>query len=840
MRLKHLTEQKLKKINGLSVMSLDQFVDDEQDKKLDEFAPGGAGIPPRGPKTPGKDPWDGNDGPGDDPYSRPEPEYYSRSIDFFGKFEADHFDKEDFNEKTGVFKGYWDYDGKLKQIAYFKFDDPRQASKNFDDSPGMGWYYEPVDENIDEGTYIDPNKDAYMAKVNEFKKLNSTLEQKMKGMFVPIPASRHLYHGTGPFMVAVNSDRVTALAKIKGVHVPFYISTGEGGKLTVPTGKWYPFFGLSSDSGWFNKGSEEDILDFYGSSTLKNIADWLNTNVGNLLALEKEKGPLFLPVFDKINATKAVNQDLSPPPARPSRKDSWGKPLPNGEEIFNKLNKQFEENVNNTLIKIGSKPYYDNKKDSEAPSAPATPTTPATPAGTAGKDVTGSLVLSYNGKPVTTFNISAPFGREHVKKLGDDSKFWTHDQFKLEKNNKDNTWTLIPNPSVPNKTMIDGRAVTSPTKLKPGMVIAVGNPEKKIEKLPLTVSSEGVTEAGFGLGSKFRKFGDDEMQDYLGRVKDKEKLKTDKYKMPFVHGSNIEIKNEEGKKYDTDKLKAAIMQRPTKLLKQNEKMEHSDGSTSIFFNVGLPALKGLAVNEETGDFVIVDTCPGAGACQTYCYAMKGGYVQWKASSMAQTRVLNFLLNDPEGFKKMMEHELGQAERKYGNKGTKVVVRWHDAGDFFSSEYLDVAYSIAQNFPDIDFYAYTKMGGVANASRPANFKMNFSQGAKRGEEKQINFHKTKHSKVVPRDMFYDLIAREGSTLQKDSKGRMQFRGPGELDEFKDRLADKYKLDKKSIITYDRMMATKDDGNQRWNVIVMPGDGDDSANRNDVLGTYLLFH
>jgi len=368
----------------------------------------------------------------------------------------------------------------------------------------------------------------------------------------------------------------------------------------------------------------------------------------------------------------------------------------------------------------------------------------------------------------------------------------------------------------------------------------IGMKEKNGKKVPNCVPKESVAEAGFGLGANYRKFGDQEMQDYLGRVKDKEKLKTDKYKMPFVHGSNIEIKNEGGQKYDTDKLKAAIMQRPKQLLKQNEKMEHSDGSTSIFFNVGLPALKGLAVNEETGEFVIVDTCPGAGACQTYCYAMKGGYIQWKASSMAQTRVLNFLLNDPEGFKKMMKHELGQAERKYGKKGTKVVVRWHDAGDFFSNEYLDVAYSIAEDFPDIDFYAYTKMGGVANAQRPANFKMNFSQGAKRGEEKKVEFHKTKHSRVVPRDLFYDLIAREGSTLIKDAKGRTQFRGPGELDEFKDRLAKTYKLDKNSIITYDKMMSIKDDGNQRWNVIVMPGDGDDSANRADVLGTYLLFH
>jgi hypothetical protein len=91
------------------------------------------------------------------------------------------------------------------------------------------------------------------------------------------------------------------------------------------------------------------------------------------------------------------------------------------------------------------------------------------------------------------------------------------------------------------------------------------------------------------------------------------------------------------------------MTRPAKILKQNEKMQHSDGTSSIFYNIGLPALKGLAVDEDTGEFVVIDTYPGAGVCKTYCYAMKGGYVQWKATSMSQSRMLNFLYNDPEGY-----------------------------------------------------------------------------------------------------------------------------------------------------------------------------------------------
>jgi hypothetical protein len=203
------------------------------------------------------------------------------------------------------------------------------------------------------------------------------------------------------------------------------------------------------------------------------------------------------------------------------------------------------------------------------------------------------------------------------------------------------------------------------------------------------------------LGATTRILPPGELQAYLQRTAAGEKEKLDKYKMPYVHRGNIEIKDENDRTFDLDKLKAAITARPEKILKQNEKISHSGGGSTVYFNIGLPALKGLAVNESTGDFVVVDTCPGAGACKVYCYAKKGGYVQWKASSLSQTRQLNFLLNDPEGYKAKLKAELSAAERKFGKKGTKVVVRWHDAGDFFSPDYLNLAYSIAKDFPNID-------------------------------------------------------------------------------------------------------------------------------------------
>lgn len=108
------------------------------ESNLKEFAPVGRG------------PWGSDDGDAD-PYRYPKPESYRRSIDFFGRFEADHFDREDMNDATGEFKGYWG----SKQIAYFKFDNPQKTGS---DDPGMGWYYEPeTDDNND--TSADPAVD---------------------------------------------------------------------------------------------------------------------------------------------------------------------------------------------------------------------------------------------------------------------------------------------------------------------------------------------------------------------------------------------------------------------------------------------------------------------------------------------------------------------------------------------------------------------------------------------------------------------------------------------------------------------------------------------------------
>ena len=116
----------------------------------------------------------GDDDRDADPYRYPKPEQYRRSVDFFGQFEADHFDHEDFDDDTGVFKGY---QGR-KQIAYFKFDNPEKTGS---DDPGMGWYYEPEadsnDNNVSNKPAVDNSKQRKqqeLSMINAFLKSGQT------------------------------------------------------------------------------------------------------------------------------------------------------------------------------------------------------------------------------------------------------------------------------------------------------------------------------------------------------------------------------------------------------------------------------------------------------------------------------------------------------------------------------------------------------------------------------------------------------------------------------------------------------------------------------------------
>ena len=378
------------------------------------------------------------------------------------------------------------------------------------------------------------------------------------------------------------------------------------------------------------------------------------------------------------------------------------------------------------------------------------------------------------------------------------------------------------------------------------------------------------------LPASTRDLGGQEFQDYMNRIigtpdldkagnvkLDKKgnekyvsgKTKTDRYKLPYIHRSSVvTYMSPDGKTFDEDAVKKTLAIRPKTLLKQNEKMKHSNGEFEQFFNVGFAALVGLALDEQTNNLIVVNTCPGAGSCKVDCFAMKGGKIQFQGPWQSDGRILTYLLNDPDGFFNQLSNEITQEEKegtagdKKFPKGWKVTIRWHDAGDFFSPEYLDMALKMAAKHPNVRFYAYTKMAGAALANKPDNFIINWSEGANTAQEKQVkakdpNLTSTKNSRIVPEKLFYDLLAKdEKGNLKKTSDGAWQPEGPEALDTMKQRIASEYGLSPSSILSYTEYMAKKNSipAGMKYNVIVAPGEGDISANDPAVLSTLLLRH
>ncbi len=416
------------------------------------------------------------------------------------------------------------------------------------------------------------------------------------------------------------------------------------------------------------------------------------------------------------------------------------------------------------------------------------------------------------------------------------------------------------------------------------------SPEMR-KKLRLPEPKEGVAEgqehldrirslSGLGEATKLpaqtRDLDSQEFQDYMKRIvgtpdldkagnvkvdkKGNEKYTTgktagDKYKMPYIHRSSVvSYLSPDGKSYDEDAVKKTLSIRPKALLKQNEKMKHSNGEFEQFFNVGFAALVGIALDEQTNNLIVVNTCPGAGSCKVDCFAMKGGKIQFKAAWQSDGRILTYLLNDPDGFFNQLSNEISvesqaaaKGDKKFPN-GWQVTVRWHDAGDFFSPEYLDMALKMAAKHPDVRFYAYTKMAGAALAQKPDNFIINWSEGANTAQEKQVkakdpNLDTTKNSRIVPEKLFYDLLAKdEKGNLKKTDDGAWQPASPEALAEMKQRIAKEYGISVSSILSYTEYMAKRNSipAGMKYNVIVAPGEGDVSANDPGVLSTLLLRH
>ena len=157
----------------------------------------------------------------------------------------------------------------------------------------------------------------------------------------------------------------------------------------------------------------------------------------------------------------------------------------------------------------------------------------------------------------------------------------------------------------------------------------------------------------------------------------------------------------------------------------------SMGNTKIGLNLVRTASFGLEA---------LKTCPNASSCAIGCFALGGNYL-FKSVKDAQERRLQASKQDD--FIDVMGQEL--IKLRVG------AVRVHDAGDYYSEEYLDKWIEIAKRNPSIVFYSYTKSINFFKSdintwkkTLPSNMVITFSFGGKRDD--LINRTTDKHALV----------------------------------------------------------------------------------------------
>ena len=145
-----------------------------------------------------------------------------------------------------------------------------------------------------------------------------------------VPLGTNIKTGKPNYMVNIDT-RFVVVWKHGGVNLPFYFSTGDGGKENVPAQKWYPFFGISDD--WFNKGHQHDIVKMYNSPIAKTVVSALNTHLPE--PVKSQNTCLWRPVttknFDSILGV--INKDMTPT-SKSSDPKTIGAALKHGVEMF--------------------------------------------------------------------------------------------------------------------------------------------------------------------------------------------------------------------------------------------------------------------------------------------------------------------------------------------------------------------------------------------------------------------------------------------------------------------------------------------------------------------------
>jgi hypothetical protein len=204
------------------------------------------------------------------------------------------------------------------------------------------------------------------------------------------------------------------------------------------------------------------------------------------------------------------------------------------------------------------------------------------------------------------------------------------------------------------------------------------------------------------------------------------------------------------------------------LLSRNSKIVESGTSRIVVYNFGIPAFMTASGFK---------TCPNAGVCAGACYA-RAGFYQFKAARNALE--WRFKMTQSDTFIDAMSEEILKALNRH--QGKKLMIRIHDSGDFYNLEYFLRWTRVMERFPQVRFYAYTKMVKMFKAipNKPDNFTLIFSFGGK--QDKLIDRKNDRHSFVfedkasLKRNKYIDASHDDLRALGKNNKIGLVYHHP----------------------------------------------------------------
>ena len=154
----------------------------------------------------------------------------------------------------------------------------------------------------------------------------------------------------------------------------------------------------------------------------------------------------------------------------------------------------------------------------------------------------------------------------------------------------------------------------------------------------------------------------------------------------------------------------------------------------------------------------------------------------------------------------------------------------------SDKYFEIVMDVARSTPDVQHYAYTKEVQKAKSytNLPKNFLFNYSFGGL--QDKSLVSDADKISVVVPDILVKDFIVK----TPEEEGSKWVYKDEAALMNAKKKISAKYNIDINNILSIDELGKTPKGEKDQYSVIVLPGESDLSASRDDVRGTYLILH